>query len=926
MDLKRALSGLMLATLTTALAMPGPGMGVARAQTPVPPPFIANLLEQMTPEERVGQLFLVTFSGSDAGEGTQIYDLIRNYHVGGVVLLASNDNFVAAPDTVAETYRLIASLQEVEWEATMTSTVDPLTGRAEKQVYVPLFIGVSQEGGGYPNDQILSGVTPLPGEMAIGATWQPELARQVGNVMGRELSMLGFNLYLGPSLDVLEAPKSAAGGDLGKRVFGGDPFWVGEMGRSYITGLHEGSGGRLLVIAKHFPGHGGTDRLPGEEIATVRKSLEQLKQIELAPFFAVTGGAPTPQATADGLLVSHIRYQGFQGNIRATTRPVSFDAQALAQILGLPQILPWREAGGLVVSDDLGSRAVRQFYDPAGTSFSARLVARDAFLAGNDLLYLGNLTASDAGSPYETTLRILDFFAQKYREDAAFAERVDNAVTRILTLKYRLYDPFSLSEVVPPQEGLETIGSAQQVTFEVAHDAATLINPDAADLGVVLPAPPETNDYLVFITDSQAVKQCSQCPEQFTLAPDALQQAVWRLYGSSGGGQVLSTHLSSYSFVELADMMAGQGPGNIESDLRRADWVILSLSEVRGDQPRLISRFLSERQDLLRNKTVILFSFGAPYYLDATDISKLTAYYGLYSRQPAFAEVAARLLYQEVTPAGDSPVSITAIGYDLISITAPSPDQVISLTLDLPSEASLTPAGTLTPEPTPIPLFRIGDTIAVRTGVIYDHNGHTVPDGTVVRFTMSLTGEGGGILQQVEAVTSQGVARASFGLDKPGLVEIRASSEPANLSQVLQLDVSTGEAAAVTVIAPVTSEPPVPTPLAPPSDETSLWVTESGYPRFGGWLMAMILLGGGGWLAYWAGSRLRSTRWGIRWGLCVLIGGLTAYNYLSLGLPGSVNVLTSGGILGVLGMTFLGGAAGWGCAWLWSRWASAPVK
>ena len=95
-------------------------------------------------------------------------------------------------------------------------------------------------------------------------------------------------------------------------------------------------------MAKHFPGRGGSDRPLEEEVATVRKSLEQLKQIELAPFFAVTGSSEDPSAITDGLLVSHIRYQGFQGNIRVTTRPVSFDPTALSQILTLPQFSSWR--------------------------------------------------------------------------------------------------------------------------------------------------------------------------------------------------------------------------------------------------------------------------------------------------------------------------------------------------------------------------------------------------------------------------------------------------------------------------------------------------------------------------------------------------------------------------------------------------------
>jgi beta-N-acetylhexosaminidase len=281
-----------------------------QAQTPTPPAYIWQLLNSMTPEERIGQLFLVTFTGTDVSESSQIFELIVNHHVGGVVLQAANDNFAAAPDTLTDVHRLIASLQEAERVGSTVQVMNTETGRLVTPAYAPLWVGIAQEGNGAPTDQIFNGLTSLPSAMALGATWQPELAEQVGAVAGQELSALGFNMFFGPSLDVLEQPVSTSSGDLGTRVFSGDPFWVGEMGRAYISGLHRGSGNRLLVIAKHFPGRGSSDRLPEAEVATVRKSLEQLKQIELAPFFAVTGNAPVPDAAADGLLVSHIRYQG----------------------------------------------------------------------------------------------------------------------------------------------------------------------------------------------------------------------------------------------------------------------------------------------------------------------------------------------------------------------------------------------------------------------------------------------------------------------------------------------------------------------------------------------------------------------------------------------------------------------------------------
>ena len=91
---------------------------------------------------------------------------------------------------------------------------------------------------------------------------------------------------------------------------------------------------------------------------------------------AVTRQTAPAEATADGLLLSHVRYQGFQGNIRTTTKPVSFDAQALATILGLPEFAAWRDAGGVIVSDDLGTKAVRQFYT-TGSDFPAVTVARE---------------------------------------------------------------------------------------------------------------------------------------------------------------------------------------------------------------------------------------------------------------------------------------------------------------------------------------------------------------------------------------------------------------------------------------------------------------------------------------------------------------------------------------------------------------------
>ncbi|MCJ7708333.1 MAG: hypothetical protein MUO38_12035, partial [Anaerolineales bacterium] len=601
---------------------------LVEAALPSRPPFDAasDLLSRMTPEERVGQLVLVTFHGSAPRPDDPIFDLIANGHISGVVLRARNDNFVDAPATLATVQALIASLQSAEYAASQQSPSDQEPGSSHVPVYVPLFVGISQEGDGSPYSEILSGMTNIPSEMAIGATWDPTLAQSVGEILGRELEALGFNLLLGPSLDVLEDPRPEGTGDLGVRTFGGDPFWVSLMGEAYITGVHTGSGGRVAVVAKHFPGHGGSDRPRDEEVATVRKSLEELERIELAPFFAVTGAAPGEDpGTTDALLRAHIRYQGFQDNIRATTRPVSLDPQAFEELMALGPLATWRAGGGVTISDSLGSRAIRRFYDPREETFRGHLVARDAFLAGNDLLYLSNFQST--GDPDEaTSIRaVLAFFAQKYQEDSLFAQRVDEAVLRILRLKLRLYGgSFAISRVLTREEDLVEIGRGQEVVDQVARAGATLISPTLGELQDRIGAAPRMGERIVFITDVRLASQCSSCQPVPTMDVRALESTVLRLYGPSAAGEVGGWNLASYTMADLAAYLGEPAPASLGlaitpaetlgEALETAQWLVFSVmgSTETAYGSDALKLLLDRRPDLAQRARLVVFSFGPP--------------------------------------------------------------------------------------------------------------------------------------------------------------------------------------------------------------------------------------------------------------------------------------------------------------------------
>jgi len=94
------------------------------------------LLDLMSVEERVGQVFLVTFNGNRVEEGNQVWDLVVNQHVGGVVLRSDNNNFVGPENALPELQQLISDLQKTRYDTSSAANY--------LRTYNPLLIGISQ--------------------------------------------------------------------------------------------------------------------------------------------------------------------------------------------------------------------------------------------------------------------------------------------------------------------------------------------------------------------------------------------------------------------------------------------------------------------------------------------------------------------------------------------------------------------------------------------------------------------------------------------------------------------------------------------------------------------------------------------------------------------------------------------------------------
>jgi beta-N-acetylhexosaminidase len=928
---------LALVTLLPPVVAPG----LSKAHTPALQPsspaddeaWLEETMARMTTADKVGQLFLITFPGSEVGAGSDIARLVQILRVGGVILSPSNENFGNGAFAPSQVLALTTGLQELAFKPsfpvtltlsvpvtvtvplgatpspsdreaiTTTTTVTYTEVLTRPPQGIPLLMAVSQEGDGYPNTWLRGGFTSLPSNMAVGATWNDKLAAEFGTLVGRELEAVGINLLLGPSLDILSDPRPGQSGDLGTRVFGGDPYWVGRLGQVYISGVHQGSNWRVATVGKHLPGLGASDRSLEDEIATVDKSLQDLRLIELPPFFAVTQTS-TITDTTDALMTAHIRYRGFQGSIRYVTQPISLNAQGLQEILAQPELVPWRAAGGVLVSDSLGVPAVRRHYSPDLESFPHRQIALDAFLAGNDLLTLSRFALNDSWEDHirNVTDTIL-FFQSRYEEDDTFRARVDQSVRRILTLKHRICPEFSLESCTSNTESLSMVGKASGPVAQIAQSAVTLLYPAADELVVRLPRPPRQDEHILIFTDSREARECDRCLPFYLLKPQALEETILRLYGPQATGQVDPERIRSYTFAELHAFLQYGSP-DLAATIAEADWIVFAMLDYAPDaypSSTALKEFLREWTIGQATQNIIVMAHEAPYYLDTTEVSKLTAYYGLYGKEQPFVDASARVLFQEYAPAGESPVTVDGVGYDLGRQLLPDPDQVISvLWVDLPPEVEGTPE--------PVKL-EVGDPLRIRTSLIRDHNGNPVPDGTPVTFHYVYVDEGLG--GQVEAVAINGIAESALTLEHAGILEIRATSDPAQNSLPLQV-VNQGETTEILTPTPTptptftptaTSTPtstPTPTPTMTPTATPSPTIEPVVEPppppaprvKWSDLIWALVgtVAAGGVVVVVGRGAHVTArvvtplSRAVLLSGACALAG----YIYYGLGLPGSL--------------------------------------
>ena len=305
----------------------------------------------MNLEQRIGQKLLLAFECKELTP--EVIAAFQKYLPGGVTLFRPFN---------------------IDNPSQLRALTDSLQSLARDLHLPPLLIATDQEGG-----QLMSigDGTPLPGNMALGATRSTELARRAGEVLGRELAALGINVNYAPCVDVNINPKNPV---VGVRSFGEDPNLVGELAAALIEGMQSQG---VAATAKHFPGHGDTASDSHHGLPTVPHQVDRLHAVEFPPFKAAI------QADTKLIMTAHLGIPSIDG---ADAPPATLSQNILTGLLR-------HELGfkGVIITDALDMHAIRQG-DLLGVD------AVRAVNAGADLLLVMSVPA-DHKRVYESLLQ-----------------------------------------------------------------------------------------------------------------------------------------------------------------------------------------------------------------------------------------------------------------------------------------------------------------------------------------------------------------------------------------------------------------------------------------------------------------------------------------------------------------------------------------
>jgi beta-N-acetylhexosaminidase len=407
------------------------------------------LLEKMTLEEKIGQMFMLAFPGKSLD---RIRMLIQTHFIGACYLSQEN---AGSPE---EAITLSNSLQE----CARTS------GKG-----IPLLLAVDHEG---VWGVLVPHSTTGPGNLGLGATGDPGNTYHIYRIIGYEMTTVGYNTILAPCADINSNPRNPI---IGMRSFGEDPHEVSKHVAAAVLGAHAGG---AIATAKHFPGHGDTAIDSHRELPRAERSRGSLWKVDLPPFQAAI------EVGVDIVMTSHILFPALDPHRPATLSPIILEG-LLRKELGFE---------GVILSDSMNMKAIRKNYplDEAVVT---------AIIAGVDMILLAEEHYDHDPEVYlERQISCIQSVLCAVKKGKVPLDRINQSVRRILALKerYGLFQrpltPLSCATIVgnPGHRRVES-DIAEQTVVLIRDRYGLLPLPVSEKVALVNAAPRNTYDILV---------------------------------------------------------------------------------------------------------------------------------------------------------------------------------------------------------------------------------------------------------------------------------------------------------------------------------------------------------------------------------------------------------------------------------------------
>jgi len=292
--------------------------------------WVDSIYENMSLQEKVGQLFMVDVFSSQSGKNIEkVRELISEYHIGGIIFSKGGPQRQA---------KLNNEFQEIS--------------------KTPLLIGMDAEWG---LAMRLDSTFALPWNMTLGAIQDLKLIEKAGAAISRNSKRLGVHINFAPVVDINTNPLNPI---IGNRSFGEEKINVTLKSVSFMRGMHKEG---ILSSAKHFPGHGDTKRDSHKTLPTISFSKNRLDSIELYPFKKLI------EEGVSSIMVAHLNVPGLETQ---ETIPSSL-SNAIVNDLLKKEL----KFNGLIFTDALNMKGASNYKNPGEIDLAA-------FMAGNDILLI----------------------------------------------------------------------------------------------------------------------------------------------------------------------------------------------------------------------------------------------------------------------------------------------------------------------------------------------------------------------------------------------------------------------------------------------------------------------------------------------------------------------------------------------------------